>query len=83
MGEKKAGAIDEGAELGRLTEFLFDASERELTLTFEPGERYSLVDVEGRVERFPGNCSIHDFEDSLLLWEIPHTRRETFKPLVA
>lgn len=53
---------------GALTELAFDAEERGLTLTFEPSERYGLADVEGCVEKCPGNCFIHDFEDALLLW---------------
>lgn len=68
---------------GDLTEFSYDAAERELTLTFEPSERYGLADVADRVERFPGNCFIHDFEDALIFWGIQYTRDERLVPLPA
>lgn len=83
-GENEDGTVYvREARAGALTELVFDAEERGLTLAFEPSGRYGLADVEGRVEQCPGNCFIHDFEDALLLWGISYTRKETLRPLVA
>lgn len=68
---------------GDLTEMVFDAVERETTVTFEPTEDYSLADVADTVEGHADDCFITDFEDALTLWGIPYTRDEKVVPLAA
>ena len=62
---------------------MFDAAERKTTVTFEPTDDYSLVDVADTVEGHADDCFITDFEDALTLWGIPYTRDEKVVPLVA
>ncbi|MCC6099274.1 MAG: hypothetical protein DUD33_08360 [Coriobacteriaceae bacterium] len=68
---------------GDLTEIMFDAAERETTVTFEPTDDYSLADVADTVEGHADDCFITDFEDALTLWGIPYTRDEKVIPLDA
>ena len=68
---------------GDLTEMVFDAVERETTVTFEPTEDYSLADVADTVEGHADDCFITDVEDALTLWGIPYTRDEKVVPLAA
>lgn len=71
------------ASKGVLTEMMFDATERETTVTFEPTDDYSLADAADNVEGHDDDCLITDFEDTLTLWGIPYTRDEKVVPLAA
>jgi hypothetical protein len=71
------------ASKGALTEMMFDASERETTVTFEPTDDYSLADIADTVEGRADDCFMIDFEDALALWGIPYTRDEKAMPLMA
>ena len=71
------------ASKGVLTEMMFDATERETTVTFEPTDDYSLADAADIVEGHADDCFITDFEDTLTLWGIPYTRDEKVVPLAA
>lgn len=71
------------ASKGDLTELMFDASELEMTVTFELTENYSLADVADTVESHANDRFITDFEDALTLWGIPYTRNEKVVPLAA
>jgi hypothetical protein len=68
---------------GDLTEMMFDASERETTVTFDQTSDYSLADVADTVKGHADDCFITDFENALTLWGIPYTRDEKTVPLVA
>lgn len=68
---------------GVLTEMMFDATEHETTVTFEPTDDYSLADAADIVEGHADDCFITDFEDALTLWGIPYTRDEKVVPLAA
>lgn len=68
---------------GDLTEMMFDASEREMTVTFESTDDYSLADLAATVDGHADDCIITNFEDALTLWDIPFTTEEKTVPLVA
>ena len=61
---------------------MFDAAERETTVTFELNADYSLADVAEPVKGYADDC-FTDFEDALTPWGIPFTRDERIVPLVA
>lgn len=69
------------ASKGDLTELMFDASEREMTVAFKQIENYSPADVADTVENHANDCFITDFEDALTLWGIPYMRNEKVVPL--
>lgn len=71
------------ASRGDLTEMMFDATERETTVTFVPTDDYSLADVADTVECHADDCLITDFEDTLALWGIPYTRDEKVVQIAA
>lgn len=71
------------ASKGDMTEMMFDASERETTVTFDPTEDYLLADVADTVKGHADDCFITDFEDVLTLWGIPYARDEKAVPLMA
>lgn len=74
-GENEDGTVYvRETSMSDLAEFAFGALERQFTLALEPSDKYGLTDVEDRVDKYPGNCFICDFEDFLLLWEAPYTR---------
>lgn len=62
---------------------MFDAAERETTVTFEPNADYSLADVAVPVKGYADDCFITDFEDALTRRGIHFTRDEKVVPLAA
>lgn len=68
---------------GDLTEMMFDATEHETTVTFEPTNDYSLADVADTVKGHADDCFITDFEDAFTFWGIPCTRYEKVVPIAA
>lgn len=61
---------------GDLTEMMFDASERETTITFNQTSDYSRIDVADTVKGHADDCFITDFEDALTFWGVPYEKDE-------